>query len=121
MAATLLEIGRIYLLIGGMAAAVFVLWGIGRVEPNARGAWAFRPLIVPGVVLVWPLVLLRWWRLERGPDEAARYRPPRRAQDGVAMVLVLAIPVILTVSLLVRQNGPLERPAEPLDTAEAEG
>lgn len=119
MATAVLGVVQGYLWIGIAVAVVFVIWGVGRVEPNARGAWAFRPLIVPGVVLIWPLVLWRWRQVEQGVDAQARHRPPRRAQDRVAVMLAVAIPLILVAGLLVRQNGPLERPAVLLEAAEA--
>jgi hypothetical protein len=51
--------------IGLAVAAVFLLHGIDRVDPSAQRAFAFRPLLVPGIVLLWPLVLLRWHILLR--------------------------------------------------------
>lgn len=51
--------------IGLLVAAVFLTVGIDRVEPAARGAYAVRPLLVPGIVLLWPVVLLRWRALEK--------------------------------------------------------
>ena len=51
--------------IGIAVAAVFLLFGVDRVEPGARGSFMFRPLIAPGVVVLWPLVLWRWVALER--------------------------------------------------------
>ena len=30
------------------------------VDPAARGAHAFRPLLLPGLVLLWPLMPWRW-------------------------------------------------------------
>ena len=53
---------------GGIGAAValgFVLIGMDRVDPAARGAYAVRPLLLPGLVLLWPVVALRWAILER--------------------------------------------------------
>ena len=111
VAALVLDVAQGYAIIGIVVAAVFVLWGVGRVAPDARGAWTFRPLIVPGVILLWPLVLSRWWRISRGEDAAARHRPPRRTQDLLALVLAIAIPVVLAVGLLIRQDGPKERAA----------
>lgn len=47
-------------LLAGFAVAVpFVLFGLTRVDPDARGSWTFRPLLIPGVAALWPLVL--WW------------------------------------------------------------
>lgn len=111
MAGLVLDVAQGYAMIGIVVAAVFVLWGVGRVAPDARGAWTFRPLIVPGVIALWPLVLWRWWAVSRGEDAAARHRPPRRAQNLVALALAVAIPVVLAVGLLARQDGPGERAA----------
>jgi hypothetical protein len=50
-----------YLAIGSLVAAPFVIFGIGRVDPSARGApLMFRALVFPGVVAMWPLILRRW-------------------------------------------------------------
>lgn len=53
-----------YLYIGAGVAAAFLFIGIDRIDPNARGAYAFRPLLIPGICLLWPIVLLRWLQLE---------------------------------------------------------
>ncbi|WP_431305599.1 hypothetical protein [Sediminicoccus sp. BL-A-41-H5] len=51
---------------GGLAVAVAFLAGaIERAAPAARGAHAFRPLLLPGLILLWPLVLWRWPPPER--------------------------------------------------------
>jgi hypothetical protein len=50
----------------GLAVAVaFLAIGLDRIDPAARGVWAFRPLLVPGIVLLWPVVLARWVAAER--------------------------------------------------------
>ena len=46
-------------------AAAFLLVGLDRIEEDARGAWAFRPLLIPGVVVLWPLVGWLWLKRER--------------------------------------------------------
>ena len=51
---------KLYGLAGLATALGFLLLGIERVDRNARGAYAFRPLLVPGLALLWPLVLWRW-------------------------------------------------------------
>lgn len=65
MAELIVQGATLYLLLGMAVAAAFLLFGIDRVDAQARGAYAFRPLIAPGVVLLWPLVLQRWIALER--------------------------------------------------------
>jgi hypothetical protein len=55
-------------LIAGLA---FILFGIDRVDPAARGAHAFRPLLLPGFMLIWPLAIVRWRKLAtRAADHA---------------------------------------------------
>lgn len=54
-----------YGLVGLAVALAFLLVGIDRIDAAARGAYAFRPLLLPGAVLLWPLVLGRWAMLER--------------------------------------------------------
>ena len=61
----IVEIVKIYGWIGAAVACAFLLFGIDRVDPSARGAYAFRPLLIPGVLLLWPLVLAIWARRER--------------------------------------------------------
>ncbi len=115
MAAGIIVCAQVYAWIGLAIAAVFLLWGADRVMPAARGAYAFRPLIIPGVVLLWPLVLWRWWQLERGGGAwQARHAPPRRLQDALALSLAVVIPLLLLTALLIRQDGPFERPSVQL-------
>ena len=54
-----------YVLPGVAVAAWFTLFGIDRIDPAAAGAYAFRPLLLPGLILLWPLVLVRWVMLAR--------------------------------------------------------
>jgi hypothetical protein len=115
-AAFLLHLGQVWLGIGAVTAAAFVLAGAGRVQPGAAGSWPFRLLLIPGILLIWPLVLLRWAQLERGAT--APGQPPLRAQSRAALLLALAIPAILTLGLAVRQNGPFERPAVLVEAPE---
>ena len=63
-AADLVAAAEIYLWIGLGVAAAFLLFGVDRVEPGARGAYWFRLLVAPGAILIWPAVLYRWIQLE---------------------------------------------------------
>jgi hypothetical protein len=50
----------------GLAVALaFLLWGIDRVDEAAHRAWLVRPLLAPGLILLWPIVAARWIVLER--------------------------------------------------------
>lgn len=104
-AAALIDIGEGYLMLGALAAATFLLLGLERVEPNARGAYAFRALILPGLILLWPLVLWRWYAVLKGAPEIARHRPPLRAQARLAIVLSVAAPLLLVVALALKPHG----------------
>ena len=59
---------EVYALIGVAVAAAFLIIGVGRISPEARGAYLFRLLVLPGVVGLWPLVLWRWIVLERSGE-----------------------------------------------------
>jgi len=65
-ARTLIDIVVIWGWIGLGVAAAFLLFGIERIDPSAERSYAFRPLLIPGLIVLWPLVLLRWYSLERG-------------------------------------------------------
>jgi hypothetical protein len=61
----LYRVVQAYALIGAIVAFAFILWGVDRVDPAARHAIAFRPLLLPGAALLWPVVLARWIALQR--------------------------------------------------------
>lgn len=75
MAADILQAATYYGWVGLAVAAVFLLWGVDRIDPSARGAYLFRALALPGVVVLWPLVLLIW---------AARARAASRPTEGAS-------------------------------------
>jgi len=65
VAALIIDAVLVYAVIGAALSLVFLLWGIDRIDPASNGAYAFRPLLIPGIVLLWPLVAARWIALER--------------------------------------------------------
>ena len=102
--------------IGLAVAILFLGFGIDRVDENARGAYVFRPLLLPGVVLLWPLVLWRWYVLETGQDRwELRHRPPKRAHGRVWAVLALLLPLIFAGAIWLRQHDLAGRAPQPLD------
>ena len=64
-AVLIVDLVKVYAAIGALVALLFLVFGIDRVDHAAHDAYAFRPLIVPGIVVLWPLVLKRWIALER--------------------------------------------------------
>jgi hypothetical protein len=59
------EATLVYLAIGLGIGIGFLVAGIERIDPAARSAYAFRPLLLPGLAALWPLVAWRWWRALR--------------------------------------------------------
>lgn len=105
--AIIVWLAELWLWAGAAVAVVFLLVGIGRVDDSARGSYTFRPLLVPGVLLLWPLVLMRWYALETADPTIANVdKPLRDAHAWVWALLAILIPVILATSLLIRQAPP---------------
>jgi hypothetical protein len=109
MAAAIILAVQVYGAIGALVAAWFLLWRIEQLDPMAHHAYAFRPLLVPGILLLWPLV---FWRAANAPALPHReFRTPhRRIWIGLAILL----PLLVLGSLALRQNGPTEARPERL-------
>lgn len=106
--------------LGLIVAMAFLVIGVDRIDENARGAYTFRPLLLPGLVLLWPMVAWRWYQLERGIDPwRARYQAPVRAHGVVAVLLLVVLPGILFGALALRQTWPEGR--EPVQIQPASG
>ena len=69
VAESIVLIAQIYSVIGLVIALMFISFGLGRVELAARGAFLFRLQIIPGLVLLWPIVIVRWIALERSGEK----------------------------------------------------
>ncbi len=80
----------VMLIIAGYAAAgllfglLFVIVGAGRLDPNARGASiGFRILILPGLLVFWPLFAYRWIvGRDEPPEERSAHLQRCRATSG---------------------------------------
>ena len=95
--------------VGVIVALAFLVFGIDRFDEDARGAYIFRPLLVPGVVLIWPLVLWLWFILETGRDNwPKRHMPVRNIHQVTAFVFGALIISILVLGLAIRQSPPTE-------------
>lgn len=120
-AESIIRLIEIWGIIGAIVALAFLTIGLGQIDEDARGAITFRPLLIPGILLLWPLVLWRWWVLATGRDVwALRHTPPRRTHGVVAILMTVLIAVTLVVSFSIRQTWPadtapqlLEAPSRP--------
>jgi hypothetical protein len=65
MAGFIIDVVLVYAGCGAILAVAFLLWGLDRIDTAASGAYAFRPLLIPGLVLLWPFAAARWIALER--------------------------------------------------------
>lgn len=120
-AGLLIWLCSLWLYAGAGVSIAFLLVGIGRVDESARGSFTFRPLLVPGILLLWPLVLWRWFKLETNWDPSTvHYRAVRRAHGWVWLVLGIAIPVLLIGALMARQSWPEGDAAQKLEAASRE-
>ncbi len=94
---------------GALVALAFLTFGIDRLDEDARGAYVFRLLIIPGVLLIWPLVLWRWYILADGKDEwAKRYQPKRNSHNVFALIMPVLIVGIIAAGWSVRQTWPAD-------------
>lgn len=117
----IIAVVRWWFIAGGVVAAFFLTAGIDRIDDDARGAYVFRPLLVPGVLLIWPLVLWRYWLLTSGrAQETTRFRVVRAAHGKVAVALAVSIVLIVALGLIKRQSWPAEfTPVRISETGEA--
>ena len=61
--------------LGLLFALVFVILGVSKVDELAHGSGpGFRLMILPGVVALWPLLLLRWVHGTKIPVERTPHR-----------------------------------------------
>jgi hypothetical protein len=96
---------QIYASAGAIAAAAFMLVGLDRTVPEARGAYAFRPLLLPGLILLWPLALWRWWQLTRPvAPPAPSGRHYRAIHLSIWLVFAVLLPLLLLLAISLRQE-----------------
>lgn len=62
----LLSLLSVYVLLGVLLGVAFISIGLGQVDHSIRGFnLLFRLLVLPGAILLWPLVSWRWWQLRK--------------------------------------------------------
>ena len=115
-AAFIVMIAKLWLWVGAAVSLFFLTIGVGRIDEDARDTFVFRVLLIPGILLIWPLVLWRWWRLERGEAFMPRYRP-LLAHAPAAILMAVLIVGALALSFGARQTWPSDIAPEKLSEA----
>jgi len=102
----------IYAAMGVVFAGLFLTRWYRSFDPSATtGTWGFRVLIGPGVVALWPLILLKMRLINRGgsaqgPAEAPVSPETLRRRHRLAMLVVAVFgPVLFAVALVWRAPG----------------
>ncbi len=104
-ASIILNACQAYVTVGVVSTLIFVVFFLDA-DPFAQGAYAFRPLIIPGLILLWPLVVARWagWWLQspgRPSGDATRHLI-------VWVCLAFIVPALLLYAAVERHARPLE-------------
>ena len=105
----LLVLGGIHIAIGGIFALVIQRSILARRDPAVRGAGlGFRFLLLPGMILLWPLLVFAWFGNGHDPNRSDlfgdRLSPARiRSVHGLAWkVLAIVLPIGLAMALGLR-------------------
>lgn len=92
-----------YAVTGLAVGLAFLLFSIERFDRGAAGSYAVRPLLLPGLALLWPYVLF-WWA--HGPRTAAPGgQGGQRAHRRAWLLLALLLPAILLAAAVARPWG----------------
>jgi nitrate/nitrite transporter NarK len=120
----LLTVAGAYLAVGVLFASAFHPRGLRRVDAAAAGAGVgFRMLITPGVIALWPLLALRWWRPVVTEEFLGNAELPvspralRRGHQWAWRLLAVLGPMILAAALWWRPQSnpgsPIPKPGAP--------
>lgn len=116
VAAALFATGA-YLLAGAIVSVPVHLRGLSRIDPATAGAGLlFRGLITPGLVALWPLLLLRWRQATRGQDTAGALESPltpeglRRAHGTLVVFTACLSLAAATAAVALRPVPPPRMP-----------
>jgi hypothetical protein len=54
-----------YLIAGFVFALFFIAKGVAVIDESAKDAgWGFRLIIIPGTMLLWPVLWMKWYRMK---------------------------------------------------------
>ena len=113
-AAGVIVFAEAWLALGALVGIAFLVFGLDKVEPNAHGGYVFRVLILPGLILLWPVVLWRWRVAHQSTEDWQNRHSPQRARAGsLGIAMAVGIVLILITAVLVRPD-PTAPPPEKI-------
>lgn len=99
-----------YAALGAVAAAALHAKGLKAIDPGVAGAgFFFRLLVTPGIVALWPWLLLRWKRAAAGdaeppaPDAFVAPRKTRALHGFLVVAIGASVPVLAAFALTSRE------------------
>jgi hypothetical protein len=105
----LVSLAAVYAGCGLIVAVVFLARWCKSFDPSATdGTWGFRLLIVPGIIVLWPMILakvrtIRSGGTAQGPAETPFRQEMLRRNHGLAfMALAIVGPLLFAVALIWR-------------------
>ena len=108
---------NVWLILGCLVAIVFLAYGADRILEDARGVYLFRVLVAPGVVLLWPVVLWRWYAREKDTIAWQDHHSPRRSLAGW-LELIMSFSLVALLVVAAAYVGPPEDSPEPVKLSE---
>ena len=107
--ATIESVLGVYLAVGVLWLYPFHRYALPRIDASADGAsWGFRFAVSPGLVALWPVILLKWSAARRGenphgsPDRPVSSRQIRGLQSLLVKILAITLPLLLAAALYTR-------------------
>lgn len=62
----ILAAAALYLILGLLFALLFIIKGVEKVDEGAHGgSLGFRIIIIPGIMVFWPLLLKKWIKISK--------------------------------------------------------
>ncbi|MDY7095171.1 MAG: hypothetical protein SX243_19515 [Acidobacteriota bacterium] len=109
----------VYLAFGLLFALACHIFGLSKIDAGVKGAgpW-FRLLVTPGLVALWPWMLILWRRGARGEDEDDRVEhpvPPGRLRGGhrrLVLLVLAVVPLLAVLAVVLRPSETLPTEAE---------
>jgi hypothetical protein len=108
-----------YLMTGLLVGLAFLFRQVEKQDPAARGVYAFRPLVLPGLALLWPLVLVRWISHESAAPAPVTVARHKQAHRIIWAALALFILLTLWLATSIRLTTLPEQPSLRLSLAES--